>query len=367
MQSSLAVKFNIDEKESSESEESLPLHQVIISLKETSESAPNNVFRSLIKRETEDFQYCSGEEYTPQEESLQDSRRGSILGHFVSVTTLRFWERNTRSLVYTTALNFFLYLVFFSFFFLIKEVSHTTVWEFCVKDIEGNILSIYISLLLICVVGKFGAKRIARLVDRSGSLQYASAELMMECMFDVFYSVMFRFLFPVLANVWTFVMLKLLHCSGDIIQDVFRMSGTYFIWSSKFQETELFKLLRIPVDDSSREAWNTRMGVDATIRVIISVVVGLQKVTTDRFIFPKLFGWDISEDVENYNVASVIIEIVVYVGSIILLPRRHVTFIKPAEVLQTINESSSQYIIFVIICLQYTICYFGVPEEVIRT
>jgi len=284
----------------------------------------------------------------------------------MSLRTLRFWERSTRSIRSTFVLNLFLYAVFLSLFGAIKLVSGTTVWHFSEDDIEKNIYKIYISILVICVVGKFGAKRLARLVDRSGSVKYASAELLMEIMFDISYSVLFRFLFPVLTKTITFVELKLLHSSGDVMQNLIRMSETYFVWSSWFQETKLFKYFGIPSDTSSRKEWNARVGLDATIRVIISVVVGLQILTMDWLIFPAMFGWTIGENVEYFNAASVLIELIIYFGCTALMAKSRGMFLNPFKVLNAINDSSTQYVIFVVLYLQYVTCYFGVPKEVIQ-
>jgi len=263
-------------------------------------------------------------------------------------------------------LNFFLYICFFTFFAVIKEVSGTEIWSFSVDSIRDNIYRVYWALLIICVIGKFVSKRIARFIDRRGSAEYASPRFWWSSCSTCFIAWSFVFSSLFFSSVWTFIIIKLLHTSGDVIQNVMRISETYFVWTSKFQETSLFRCFGIAADNSTREQWSTRIEVDTTIRMLISVLVGLQVLTLNSIIFPNLFGWSTGKEVVWFNISSILIEGIVYFGSIRLLPWRLPKFLNPIKVLRILNETSYEYLIFLVLCLQYVSCYVGVPKEVTK-
>ena len=276
-------------------------------------------------------------------------------------------------------INCMLFGTIFGIFSLVRSIAGASIW-LLEHSSAFDTLQLYWSILITICLSKAVIKKVARWVDQhtlkwfeftkndheqdTRSRVPVSYEIIMEIHLIVIYNVTFRFLFPILIDFTQFVFIKSFHIFCDIFQNWIRATQWYHKLSSKITNKYILtnKGLKFGADTTRIDDWNTRVVLDSSIRLIISVCEGASVLLLDWILLPAVLGWQVKKYAIYYTIASVGIDTIVFVLSLIVIPGRWNYYLKPNEPLYLLMvKNSIFYSIFLVLSMTYSMSFFGVP------
>ena len=235
--------------------------------------------------------------------------------------------------MFILSINILIFMMVYIVFCGTQLICGASIWNL---KFNPNLTSakIYLVYLFACSSGKYLLKRVARFIDRyclqinrekisnhdeNNDHKIISIEVLMEIHISIIYNVIFRFLFPVIENIYEFIVLKVLHIMGDIMHNWIRRSSIYFKYSLYFQTVYLSPIksfvVNSTVDNSNEKDWNIRVLLDCTLRYLISCCEGCVVLFLDSCLLKWILGWNLNMNAVYYTIASVIIDSIVFISA----------------------------------------------------